>query len=198
MNTNIKPIAMNKSSGFTLIEVLVAMVVFAILGTLSTYAMQKLLQSYAIVKQQHVSWEKLDNVFFDLDKKLKHFVRRPISAQSNRQFPAMIGQPDYLEWTYAAENEHLKRIAVLCHNHQLVLRQWPVLDTLDRNRYHENVLIDKLSHCQFRYLDRQGKIIRYWQSNAKKSPKGVELTLEWGPHQSINLWFNMAPNYYVA
>ena len=98
---------MNKSLGFTLIEILIALMVFAVLSTLSTYAIQKLLQSYAHVKTADQAWNKLDQVIHAMDSDLKHFVRRPITAQNKRQFPAFIGQPDYIEWTYSSHAEKL-------------------------------------------------------------------------------------------
>jgi general secretion pathway protein J len=200
MNMSIRLITMNKlkSNGFTLIEVLVALMIFAILGTLSTYAMQKLIQSYANIKTNHQQWINIDNVIHDIDNELKHFVRRPISAQSNRQFPAIIGQPDYLEWTYSTHAEKLQRTALLCKDKQLIRRDWPILDPINRNQYHETVLLNGLSECRFRYLGRDHKVSGFWEQSPKKSPKGVALMLKWSNHQSLNMWFSMAPYYYVA
>lgn len=198
MSMSIKAITMNKAQGFTLIEVLVALMIFAILATLSTYAMQKLLQSYGIVKANHREWIKLDKVIQDLDTNLKHFVRRPINAQNNRHFPAIIGQPDYLEWTYSTYAEKLKRSALLCRDQRLIRRDWPILDPLNRHQYQETVLLDKLTECRFRYLNRDNKISGYWEQHPKKSPKGVAVILKWQNNQSLNLWFSMAPYYYVA
>lgn len=189
---------MNKSQGFTLIEVLVALMIFAVLGTLSSYAMQKLLQSYAHIKSDHKQWVKLDKVIYDINDHLKHFVRRPITAQDGRQFPAIIGQPDYLEWSYASHAEIIKRQALLCKNQQLIRRDWVVLDTLNRNDYHETILIPNLSECRFRYLNRGNKVSGYWEPNPKKSPKGVALMLKWQHNQSLDIWFSMPPHYYVA
>lgn len=198
MTILLKAITMNKSLGFTLIEVLVALMVFAVLSTLSTYAMQKLLQSYRNIKTGHQEWIKLDKVIHEMNSDLKHFVRRPITAQDKRQFPAFIGQPDYLEWTYSSHAEKLKHAALVCKDQQLIRRDWPVLDPLDRKAYHETVLLDKLSECRFRYLNRRHEVSGYWEQHPKKSPKGIALMLKWPHHQSLNLWFSMAPYYYVA
>ena len=197
MIISIKAISMNKSLGFTLVEVLVAMVIFAILATLSTYAMQKLLQSYAKVNTNQQEWNQLDKVIHELDNNLKHFVRRPITSQDKRQFPVFIGQPDYIEWTYASHADKLKHAALLCKDQQLIRRNWPVLDPLDRKTYQDTVLLDNLNECRFRYLNHRHQVSGYWEQNFKKSPKGVALILKWH-HQSINFWFNMAPYYYVG
>jgi general secretion pathway protein J len=201
MIKSIIPTPMNpipKQKGYTLIEILVALMIFSILSVITTMAMKKIFGQYDDLKKNYQSWQNINQVIQNLNEQTQQLIRRPIKANDEHLFPVFIGQPDYVEWTYThTATQQLKRIAYSCKNQQLIRRQWSVLDPISRNSYHDTVLIKNLQECRFRYLYPNRDIKAMWIPNRYiPSPRGMQLILTWNNQQTIQLWFALPPFIY--
>ena len=187
-----------KSKGYTLIEILIAMVIFSILAIITNMAMKKIFGQYDGLKKNYQSWQEINKIILDLNAQTQHLIRRPIKANDEHLFPVFIGQHDYVEWTYSdAPTHQLKRIAYLCKNQNLIKRQWSVLDPISRNSYRDTVLIKELQDCRFRYLFPNHDIKAMWVPNRiSPSPLGMQMILTWNNQQTIQLWFALPPFIY--
>lgn len=185
-----------RQQAYTLIEVLVALMIFSILATITTHVLQNFLTQYRHIQQNYSFWHHVDRLINDLQFQTHFLVRRAIRANEGHLFPAFIGQHDYVEWTYVGTLEQQYRIAYSCRNGQLKQKTWTSLDTLHREQFKETVLLQKLTQCGFRFSNADHQISGFWNSEYDVNPKGMQLTLAWNDKQKIQIWFAFPPVRY--
>ncbi|KTC78261.1 GspJ family T2SS minor pseudopilin variant LspJ [Legionella brunensis] len=189
---------MNKEKGFTLIEILIALAVFAILATVTSSAMYYAFNTKERVNQQADRLNVIQLAIILIERDTTQTIARTIRGNEMHLFSAFIGQPQYLELTrLGIENpnsqekrSNLQRVAYVCHDNQLLRRSWPVLDPTNRDNYEDRILLDNLLDCKFAYLDHNLQVLSEWRENAlqqnQKSqplPKALQFNLtlkDWG------------------
>ena len=185
----------NKQQAFTLIEILVALMIFSILALISSMAMKKTFQHYDSLKKNYQTWKNINQVIQDFNQHAEHLLLRGVKANGEHLFPIFIGQETYVEWTTL--DNRPKRIAYLCRGGQLLSRTWSALDPLNRNAFNEKVLLKNLQNCQFRYLHPQQDIKGMWiPTPSRPSPLGIQMILTFHPQQNLDLWFALPPYAY--
>lgn len=187
---------MKKQAAYTLIEVLIALMIFAILASISTYSLKNILTRYRDLQQNYKKWHQIDAVIQNLQNQTYYFVRRNMKADGGHKFPVFIGQHDYVEWTYAKDHEELQRIAYRCQNNQLIQRKWTTLDPLQREQTRDQVLLTGLSSCQFRYLNSDHQTNGYWSTEYGPNPIGIQLLIGFSDKEKIQLWYALPPYRY--
>lgn len=191
----------NPKNGFTLIEILVALAIFALLATMTSGALFRALQTRTHLVKQSEVLHTLQFTLALLERDTTQAVNRPIRGEESRLFPAFIGQPHYLEFTRGGQanpqnkQSTLLRIAYLCQNGQLIRRTFPQLDTPNRNQVADEILLTHLTHCQFAYLNAPLQILSDWRAGAltqtqqnEPFPKAIQVNLTheiWGKFISL-------------
>lgn len=193
--------------GFTLIEILIALTVFAIISVITATLMN---QAFDTKKRVGAQADALNTISFALtliNRDIAQATLRPIHGDDMHEFPAFTGLPQYLEFTRnSVANPHskalrstLKRIAYLCTNHQFIKRTWPVLDIPQRNQYHDKILLTDITSCQFAYMNHAKQILPEWREHAvqqnQKSeslPMAVQFKLTI-PHWGSSVWLFSIP-----
>lgn len=189
---------MNRLQGFTLLEILIALVVFAILASLTSSAMYNAFHTQKHVAQQAERLNTLQLAITLIERDTEQAVERAVRGNEMHIFPPFVGQAQYLEFTRTGianpqateKRSTLQRIAYLCKDHQLIRRSWETLDTVDRNRYEDRPILDDLEDCQFAYLNDNLQVLPEWFANALQQnqrkepfPKAIQLSLtlkNWG------------------
>lgn len=189
---------MNKNEGFTLLEVLIALAVFAILSTITASAMYHAFSTRTRVSEQAERLVTLQLAITLIERDTQQMINRAIRSNEMALLPAFIGQKNYLEMTRGGvinpnsseKRSTLKRMALLCQNNQLIRRSWAVLDSNQRKSYVDKVLLTDLSECRFAYLNDSLQVLPEWlasslpQNNQSPSlPKAIQLSLKmehWG------------------
>lgn len=187
-----------RSSGFTLLEILIALAVFAILASLTAYTMNNAFTTRKRITAQAEQLITMELAVTMISRDTEQAVTRPVRGEDMRLFPIFVGQSTYMEFTRGGlvnpgseeKRSTLKRVAYLCNNHRLIRRTWERLDTIDRKQRKDTVLLEKLKDCQFAYLDRRQQILEEWRSgqaiqdeNGEPLPKAVRINLTpdvWG------------------
>ncbi|WP_019216909.1 GspJ family T2SS minor pseudopilin variant LspJ [Legionella tunisiensis] len=190
---------MNKQQGFTLLEILIALVVFAILASLTSSAMYNAFHTQKHVAQQAERLSTLQLAITLIERDTEQAVERAVRGNEMHIFPPFVGQAHYLEFTRTGianpqaveKRSTLQRIAYLCaDHHKLIRRSWETLDTVDRNHYEDKSILDDLEDCEFAYLNHSLQILPEWFANALQQnqrkepfPKAIQLSLtltNWG------------------
>jgi len=187
-----------RQAGFTLIEVLVALTVFAILAGISASILYYVFNAKSRVSAQAERLLSLQLAISLLERDAAQTVRRAIRGNEMRLFPPFIGQGRYTEWTRGGlvnprsveKKSSLQRVAWLCEKNQLIRRTWESLDPIDRGRYQDKIVLSQLSQCDFHYLNQHLEVLSSWSENALSQnqketalPKALQLTLtleDWG------------------
>ena len=149
--------------GFTLIEVIVALVIFAILASMTSYVLFQSFDTDNSLKKESTNLNTLKMAITLLRRDTEQIINRPIVGDQQRTIKSFIGQTRYVEFTRSGainpdaieQRSSLKRIAYLCKGPHLVRRSWTVLDSIDRNHYHDTIVLTDLQDCSFYYLDQK-------------------------------------------
>jgi len=194
-----------KTNGFTLMEILVALTIFAILATITSAAMYNTFRTRTLVNQQADQLNQLQLTLILLENDSRQAVARPIRTNEMQLLPAFEGSNYYVEFTrdgvanpgFTEKRSTLKRIAYLCKGNQLIRRTWSELDPIDHNQYEERTLLAHLKHCQFEFLNPQLQVLNEWRAkslgrNQKKEsfPKAIKVSIDingWGKSSMLFL-----------
>ena len=190
---------MNKyRRGFTLIEVLIALSIFAILATITASTLYYAFNNRARVNEQVEQLSKLQLAISIIQQDTTLVIERGVRGNEMHPFAAFIGLPKYIEFTRDGvinpnsieQRSELKRIAYVCENNQLLHRTWPGLDVLDRANYEDKILLNNVKDCHFNYLNQSLQTLSEWREQAvtqnqqrEPIPKAIQVNLtfkEWG------------------
>lgn len=166
---------MRKHRGFTLIEILIALTIFAILATLTSSSLYYAFNTRTQVNLQADRLNQLQLAVSLLQQDLSQIIDRAVRGNEMRLFPAIIGQNQYLEFTRDGmanpqsqnKRSHLKRVALVCLEGNLIRRTWLVLDPINRNNYEDKILIDNLNACAFNYLNQNLQPLPDWHQSGE-------------------------------
>lgn len=184
--------------GFTLLEILVALVVFAILATITSSTMYYAFNTRTRVTDQAERLVMLELAITLLQRDIEQTVPRSVLGNEMRLFPIFVGQPTYVEFTRGGlinpgnkeQRSTLKRVAWLCKNNNLIRRTFNSLDSVSRDHYSDTVVLDSLLLCKFAYLDTSSQVLDEWRggetgtaSSPDTLPKAIRISLtlnHWG------------------
>lgn len=193
-------LALKYDVGFTLLEILIALSIFAILATMTSSIMFYAFNTRTKVNAQADRLNALQVATILMQRDIEQINNRPVRGNEMRLFPNFVGNLDYVEFTrngfinpQALEKRStLKRIALKCEQGQLIRRSWLSLDTSDRKQFEDKVLLDNVTKCSFNFLNKNLQTLTEWRqgTNAPTSseetlPKAVQLDI------TLNDWGNM-------
>lgn len=185
-------------NGYTLIEVMIALMVFAIIATISASVMYHVFDIRKRVALQANQLGELQLAIALLEHDTTQFVPRTVSSNMSHTFSSFTGQHQYMEFTRGglqnpnsvAQRSSLKRVAYLCRHQQLIRRSWDMLDSPDRHEYEDKILLENLSACFFEYVSSNKEILAEWRAytvgenqKTQATPSGVQVTINpagWG------------------
>ncbi len=180
--------------GFTLLEILVALTVFAILATITSSAMYHAFNTRAHVTKQA---DRLNQLHITMAL-LQRDTQQIIGGVGSRRLPVFIGRAHYLEFTRGGNvnpdalepQSSLMRVAFLCEHNQLIRRYWSTPNTPHRYQYQDKVLLDHVNQCQFAYLAKNRELLPQWQKKTlppamknESLPTAIQFTVnlkDWG------------------
>jgi len=193
---------MNKATfGYTLLEIMVALAVFAILATITSSAMYHAFNTRARVSAQADRLNALQLAITLMERDTEQVVERAVLGNEMHLFPAFIGQAQYIEFTRgglvnpkgAEQRSTLKRVAFVCQGDKLIRRSWVHLDTLKRNQYQDRIVLDNLEKCTFAYLTHNRQILTEWRENAlQQNQKKAALPIAVQFNLTLHDWGNMS------
>ncbi|WP_454783875.1 GspJ family T2SS minor pseudopilin variant LspJ [Legionella sp. WA2024007413] len=208
-----KNITSKKINGFTLIEILIALAVFAILATITSSVLYNAFTIRSRVNAQSERLNELQLALSLIQQDTLQAVERPIRSNEMRLLPALIGQKNYLEFTRDGnvnpgsleKRSTLKRVAYLCQQGTLIRRTWNSLDIIDQKIYEDKLLLKHLTNCHFGYLNQDVQILPEWREQAvslnqrkEPFPKAVQVNLTFRDQGEINLLFILPGALYAS
>lgn len=185
-------------AGYTLIEVMIALMVFAMIAAISSGVMYHVFDIRKRVAIQANQLGELQLATSMLEHDMVQYVPRTVHAENLQQFSAFVGTYQYMEFTRgglvnpnaATKRSGLKRVAYVCHQDQLIRRSWDALDAPSRASYEDRVLLSHLKSCSFAYISMYQQIMPEWKAfNVEQNqkiqaiPTGIQLTVNpfgWG------------------
>jgi general secretion pathway protein J len=189
-------IAMKPQRGFTLIEVLVAVALAAILAVMSFQAMQQALKSRERIKVHATRLQSLQYAMRTFAQDLTQVVPRPVREPVGSEFqPAVEGGQEFLftrgGWTNPVGNErsNLQRVRYVLRDGTLYREYWLVLDAMITSPVITRPLLTDVVAFKVRYMDSGRKLQDTWPPSPQGGgaltlrelglrPMAIELTVE--------------------
>ena len=184
-----------RASGFTLIEILVALSLLAVMSVLTYRAVSGVLEAEQHVKQTSRLWQNLAFFFDQLERDALHAVNRPIRDNWGMAQPAWVlrspetaGELPTLEWTRLGDqgvrDSDTRRIGYRLRAGTIEYLQWPVLDRALETKMTSIPVAEKITSIRWRCLTQDGRWLEIWPvpGMAENLPRALEVivTLEDG------------------
>ncbi len=186
---------MRRCAGFTLLELLIAIAIFALLG-LGTYRMlNSVLRSDTATRIQEQQLRELIRAMAVFERDALQVVARPVRDPFGEPRAALLGEDgDHtaLEFTrngwrnpMGAPRSRLQRVRWELSGEQWQRRYWRVLDEAQDSRPQVQQVLDGVTRFAVRYMDREGRWLDSWppaegaeDKRLQQLPRAVELVLE--------------------
>lgn len=174
---------MKSASGFTLMEVLVALVLLTIFTLVAYRSLNSVLETQRRASAEMERWRGMAAAFAWLESDLSNSVTRldprdptgsvfhtRLDATGTMQFALVRLLPEDMD-------DGLQRIGYRCEENRLLRLVWPEVDN-PAVAPREFALLEGLSACTFRYLGNSGQWLPTWLPQASQPlPRAVELNL---------------------
>ncbi len=177
------------AAGFTLLELLVALAVFAVIAVMAYSGLNTVLNAHFQIEQQAAQLASLQRVFSKLSYDIEQYIQRPIRNQYGDEESSINGTIEQIEFTRSGwrnpaqqNRSFLQRVAYHLQDTRLVRSYWFVLDRAQDSKPILMNLADNINGMQWYYLD--DKLIWHekWPNNSTQL-KAIKIVLKiegWG------------------
>lgn len=186
-------------SGFTLLELLVALAVFSIMAVAAYSGLRSVLYTRAAVEIEAKRLGRVQMAWHFLEFDVAQTVVRPIRDEFGRERPALQGgssRDEILELTRTGwdnplgrRRSVLGRVAYRLEDGRLLRLHWDTLDRSGRSEPRTTMLLDAVRSVEVRFLDGDNEWRTEWprqrsfEQVTADPPRAVEITLildDWG------------------
>ncbi len=180
---------MRNMRGFTLLELLVALSIFAAIGVMAYSGLANVMRQQARTEAYADRMQGLQLSYRVLKRDFEQFVDRSIRNEFGDVVPALVTGGDYagVEFTHAGYpnpagyvRSNLQRVAYLVDDGHLVRRSWRVLDRSQDTQPDEQELVEGVRAFSVRYLDANNNWQERWPPAGQAAPPaGTGASTQW-------------------
>lgn len=177
---------MIRQQGFTLLELLISLSIFALIGAMAYGGLQQVLLQQQATEENAQQLADLQKSYLIMQRDLEQLVNRGIRNEYGDDVSALVGGSGYegIEFSRAGYanpagflRSNLQRIAYVPDQDTLIRRTWRVLDRAQDSLPDEEVLVEGLQQFTIRFLDDADEWRDNWppQQAQTGSAKAIEL-----------------------
>ncbi len=192
---------MRRNSGFTLLEVLIAVAIFALISAMAYGALNQSLRTRDRVEAERQYWNALALVFLRLEDDIGQARARGVRDNGGATLPPFVGQPTdsravgapNMELTRAGVpvfgegvRSDLQRVGYRLADGVLMRLAWAELDRAPQSQAQEAPLLTDVEELRLRFFSAAGRWEERWPPGAdsfgkppagSELPRGVEMTI---------------------
>ncbi|MDR2243957.1 MAG: type II secretion system minor pseudopilin GspJ [Burkholderiales bacterium] len=175
---------MKACRGFTLVEILIALMIFSVISVLAYRATAALTDGELRLTQEAAHWRVIEQVFTRLEADVRQALPRPL-AEGGHTLPPWSGQYEpqrrvELQFARAApglpttvSSAHGQRMAYVWqrneHGGALELLYWPAFDNAPNTAPQRYLLLDGIAYFRLNYLTQNGDWADEWPPYSNKA-----------------------------
>lgn len=186
-----------RAGGFTLLELLVALAIFAVLATIAYGALNSVLTARRQVEAKGERLAALQTALMVMERDVEEAVPRGVRDELGDRQPALLGggtgtmvltlTRDGWRNPLGLARSTLQRVAYVVDGGQLRRESWSVLDRAPDTVPYDEVLLDKVTAVDVRFFGADGQWSAFWppQSTTGQAaaldvppPRAVEVSLD--------------------
>lgn len=191
---------MSTQRGFTLIEILIALAILAIVSVIAVTGLESVLQTRTRINQQSAALAQLQLAVLLIERDIAQTVNRSILDEQGHTQPSLIGDEHTLEFTHGGyanplgteARSTLQRVQYQFQQHQLWRIAWPVLDRVMNDSTNKRLLLNNISELHWFYYDAHQHRYTTWPPPAQKTtllPRAIELIFNYQPLGQLHRLF---------
>lgn len=184
----------NQQTGFTLLEILIALFIFTILSLILSAALRNVIDVSAGTARSAERLRTTQIAMLMMSRDIEQAVNRPVLDANGKEESAFIGKPisftltrtGFANPTGVALQSSLQRIGYYWSEESLWRNTWPVLDRAPASRAHARRLLTDVTAVSFQYLDKDGHFHNEWPAEGQSKeplPRAIRINLtisQWG------------------
>ena len=164
----------NRQSGFTLMEILVALFIFAVVGLISAQLLGRTVNAYEVLDDRSQRLGQIHRAMLVVERDMLQFRNRPIRMAQGEPLPAlMIGDEGALSMTRGGwrnplqrPRSELQRVGYRMQDEKLVRGYWSVLDRRGDEEPISQTLLEGVEELEFFAIDQNGEEHKFWPPKA--------------------------------
>ncbi|HBX00979.1 MAG: type II secretion system protein GspJ [Gammaproteobacteria bacterium] len=164
----------NRQSGFTLMEILVALFIFAVVGLISAQLLGRTVNAYEVLDDRGQRLGQIHRAMLVVERDMLQFRNRPIRMAQGEPLPAlMIGDEGALSMTRGGwrnplqrPRSELQRVGYRMQDEKLVRGYWSVLDRRGDEEPISQTLLEGVEELEFFAIDQNGEEHKFWPPKA--------------------------------
>lgn len=164
----------NRQSGFTLMEILVALFIFAVVGLISAQLLGRTVNAYEVLDDRGQRLGQIHRAMLVVERDMLQFRNRPIRMAQGEPLPAlMIGDEGALSMTRGGwrnplqrPRSELQRVGYRMQDEKLVRAYWSVLDRRGDEEPISQTLLEGVEELEFFAVDQNGEEHKFWPPKA--------------------------------
>ncbi|MGD8484453.1 MAG: type II secretion system minor pseudopilin GspJ [Thioalkalispiraceae bacterium] len=193
-------------NGFTLVELVIAVSVFAVLASIAYGGLATVLNSNEHHERISDRLSALQTTYLLLQRDIEQALYRPIRNDTELALPTLYSIPKeglLFEFTRSGwqnpldmERSELQRVAYQVEDGKLLRKYWMNVDRTVNTRKHEAVIFSEFNNIQVRFLDEDNKWHPAWPPYGKNDtghtlPIAIETTIDCGDFGPVVRLFSL-------
>ncbi len=185
---------MKRLQGFTLLELMIALAVFALMVTLSYSSVSLLMDANRRTEGRQADLQQLQRAMLFLERDIHQMVNRPANDGYGKKLPALYvpddmgallemtrgGNPD-MAWELRSSSlmrSTLQRVRYVLDGEVLIRQSWNLIDHADSQEPVNMVLLNGVKSLKFSFLNDKKDWEDRWGEEVQGLPKALEIVME--------------------
>ena len=171
-----------RRAGFTLIEVLLALLIMATLAATGYRALTGMIDGEARISAERERWRSLDLFFGRIEYDLGHAIPRPYRV-GNTSMPALYLRDNMIAFIRGAPGEVPQRVGYRWSEGRVEMLAWPQLDAPGATAPIAHPVAENVDAWEIRLVNNNGQFVDRWgepglQLDDPPQPRGARLRLK--------------------